>query len=159
MNVEDLLPDPKHRVLLDWLTTVPSERSPSTKCALAEQLGVTDRTLQRWQRSEVFRRAWEKTANDVVGSPENKQEVIEMMRRLALDEENGKQVQAAKLYLDAVDAIKPPQVDVTVSRKDLAEFTDDELMEKIAERMASLPHDGETIIYRESSNVDGVLYE
>lgn len=39
---------------LEWLMTPPSERSPSTKLDMAEQLGVTQRTLYNWENTEEF---------------------------------------------------------------------------------------------------------
>lgn len=39
---------------LNWLLTPPTERSPRSKDAMAEQLGVTARTLYNWENSEEF---------------------------------------------------------------------------------------------------------
>ena len=67
----------------------------------------------------------------VVWSPERAQDVLEAMYQRALDSTDPKQVQAAKLYLEAIDAIRPPTVEIRDSR-DLAKVSDVELQAMIA---------------------------
>ena len=48
------IPDSVRWEYLEWLLTPPSERVPSTKTAMAEQLGVERKTLYNWEESEDF---------------------------------------------------------------------------------------------------------
>jgi hypothetical protein len=126
-----ILDDPRHVRLVDWLVTPKSERQPRTLAGLAEELGVSDRTLRDWRERSDVRQLWEKRSREVVGSPERAQEVIDALYQRAMDSQDAKQVQAAKLYLEAVDAIRPPTVEIRDSR-DLAKVTDEELQAMIA---------------------------
>lgn len=125
------LEDVRHQRLVDWLTTPKQERRPSTAKELAVELGVSERTLRDWKERPSIRGAWEEQAKIVVGSPERAQDVLEAMYQRALDSTDPKQVQAAKLYLEAIDAIKPPTVEVR-SVSDLARVSDEELQAMIA---------------------------
>ena len=98
---------------------------------LAFELGVSDRTLRDWKERPAIRAVWEEQAKKVVGSPERAQDVLEAMYLRAMDSTDPKQVQAAKLYLEAIDAVKPPTVNVQ-TRSDLAQVSDDELQAMIA---------------------------
>lgn len=40
---------------LEWLKTPPSLRDPKTKKGMAEEIGVTERTLQNWEATDEFR--------------------------------------------------------------------------------------------------------
>lgn len=125
------LEDARHQRLVDWLTTPKGERQPRTQKGLAGELGVSERTLRDWRDRADVRAAWESQAREVVGSPERAQDVLEAMYARALDSTDPKQVQAAKLYLEAIDAIRPPTVEIRDSR-DLAKVSDDELQAMIA---------------------------
>ena len=133
------LDDPRHQTVLEWLCTPPAMRDPKTKTLLAESLGVTRATLNGWIKTKRFQEAWEELSREVVGGIDRVQEVLEEMRLASLDRQRRDQVSAAKLYLDAVGAIKPPEkkVQVSLSRDDLAEFTDAELDEMIARTIAA----------------------
>ena len=98
---------------------------------LAVDLGVSDRTLRDWKERREIREVWEEQAKKVVGSPERARDVLEAMYQRAIDSTDAKQVQAAKLYLEAIEAIKPPTVEVR-SVSDLARVSDDELQAMIA---------------------------
>lgn len=139
--------DARKERLLQWLVTPPSERVPATQVELAEEIGVTPRTLRDWRANAQFRGVWEQQAKRVIGDPSNVQEVLEEMRKLALIRsiekgvdkdgqqlygQNTQQVQAAKLYLAAVDAIRPPEADAAA--KKAAEMSDAELEALIAEQ-------------------------
>jgi hypothetical protein len=125
------LEDPRHQRLVDWLTTPKQERQPATAKDLARELGVSERTLRDWKERSYIREQWESQAKKVVGSPERAQDVLEAMYQRAIDSTDAKQVQAAKLYLEAIEAIKPPTVEVR-SVSDLAKVSDDELQAMIA---------------------------
>jgi hypothetical protein len=142
MNLSEFLGDHRHVQLVEWLTTPDAVRRelglPLTQVAFAESLGVSPRTVRDWKAREDVRKAWSKQADLVVGDPSNIQEVLEEMRSLALDRQNSKQVQAAKLYLEAVDAVKPKAeaVEVKFSMDQIRQLSDEELDRKIVEQMA-----------------------
>lgn len=125
------LEDPRHQRFVDWLTTPKGERQPKLLRDLASELGVADRTLRDWKEKPAIRAVWEEQAKKVVGSPERAQDVLEAMFARAVDASDPKQVQAAKLYLEAIEAIKPPTVEVR-SVSELAKVSDDELQAMIA---------------------------
>lgn len=134
------LQDPRHARLVEWLVTPPSVRVPSTQAGIAEELGVAPRTIRDWQQRDDVRRVWKKQADEVVGDPSKVQEVLETLRQQALDPTHRQYAQCVKTYLEAVDAIKPPdnKLEVKLSKDDLAKFTDDELDARIAAAMADL---------------------
>lgn len=124
--------DPRKLRLLEWLTT-PKEQRTQSQNKLAEELGVSPRTIRDWKADATFRALWEKEAKDIIGEPEKVAEVIEEMRQLALDRTTAPsaRVSAAKVYLEAVDGIKPPAVDLAA--KKAAELSDAELQALIAQ--------------------------
>jgi len=127
--------DWRHKALMEWLCTAPSERE-CTKTQLAGKLGVDLRTLRLWQAEETFRREWETRAAEVLGDPEKTQAVLNTLYRAATDPKNRQQVQAAKLYLEATNAIKPPSMEVTFKRP--AELSDEELEALLAKGAVEL---------------------
>ena len=107
--------------------------------AFAESMGVSPRTVRDWMARDDVRRVWKKRADEIVGDPQKVADVIEEMRQLALDRTQGKQVQAAKLYLDAVDAITPKEREAGASDPGAIEqLTDEQLDARIAEAMAMM---------------------
>jgi len=130
--------DPRHARLVEWLATPPKMREPRTQAGIAEELGVAPRTIRDWSARDDVRRAWKKQADEVVGDPSKVQEVLEQLRIVALDPTHRQFAQAVKTYLEAVDAIKPPEnkLEVKMTREDLKDFSDDELDARIAALMA-----------------------
>lgn len=117
---------------------LPQDREPATQQELADELGVDPRTIRNWMKRDDVRRAWKKEAEDIVGDPTNVQEVLEGLRKIAKDPTHRQYVQAAKLYLEAVKAIQPPEqnVSVKISREELAEWSDEDLDKAIAQAIA-----------------------
>lgn len=132
------LSDPRHKRLVQWLCQLPQDRDPKTQVALGEELGVSSRTIRDWMARDDVRRAWKDQAEKIVGDPTNVQEVLEGLRQVALDRTHRQYVQSAKLYLEAVKAIEPPEkkVAVKISHEELAEWTDDDLDIAIAKAIA-----------------------
>lgn len=120
---------------LEWLCTHPDERNPPTQGELAGVLGTSHQQLTAWKNNSDFLIAWEKLYRKTVGSPEKAQAVIERLFETATDRTDPRQVPAARAYLEAIDAVKPKQVAVTVSRS-TKELTDEELMTILSERAA-----------------------
>ena len=77
-------------------------------------------------------------ADEVIGDAGRRQAVLETLYRSATNEKNPRHVTAAKLYLEAIGAIAPPKLDVTVSGKALGMLDDDELESLIARGVAEL---------------------
>jgi len=121
---------------MQWLTTPKSEREPPTQAKLADELGVHIRSIRDWMNDPVFREAWDREAKAVVGDPDRIQSVLDTLYRAAIDPDNKTQVQAAKLYLEATNSIKPPAIEVTFAKP--AELSDEQLDELLAQGAAAL---------------------
>jgi transcriptional regulator with XRE-family HTH domain len=121
MNENTVLTQPQIEYL-DWLSTAPSERTPLTKTALAEQLGVNRKTLNRWEQNKVFRDQWEQRVSAIQGSPERTQRLLDTLYHSALDGDT----KSAQLYLQATNRMAPPTVEIK-NEKRSADLSDDEL--------------------------------
>lgn len=126
MREELVLTAPQQKYL-DWLCTPPMERQPSTKAAMARELNVDVKTLRRWEKKPVFRDQWQSRVDDIQGSPERTQGVLDMLYAKAIDGDT----KAAQLYLQATNRMAPPTIEVKNDRK-VAELSDKELDELIA---------------------------
>lgn len=129
--------DEKKQAFLTWLCTAPSEREPRTMEELAPILGVHHKTLSNWKKDPEFLAAWQERSSEVIGNPDRAKEVLDGLFFVARDVRNPKQIAAAKLYLEAIDAIKPKKVDVTVATKAASRLTEEEL-QQIAAHHAQL---------------------
>ena len=127
--------------LLEWLCTVKADRVPKTLHELGDELGTSRRTLSDWKVEKEFVEAWEHRYRRTVGSPERAQAVLETMYSTATDRDDPKHVQAGKQYLEAIDAVKPQKIDVTVSKGAAKDLTDGELAVLIAERAEAEAND------------------
>jgi hypothetical protein len=119
--------------LLDWLTTIPSEREPATQKELGDELGLSHFVLTTWKKDADFLIEWERRYRQKVGSPEKQQEVLQALQETAKDRTDPRQVPAARAYLEAVDAIKPRKMDVTVTTKPAKDLSDEDLAALLAE--------------------------
>jgi hypothetical protein len=129
---EELTLTQQQQVYVEWLCTAPSERVPATKKAMAVELGVDITTLRRWEKKEVFRNAWKDTVDEVQGSPERTQRLLDTLYAKALDGDT----KSAQLYLQATNRMAPPTVTLQ-SNKKAAELSDaelDSLIAAVAER-------------------------
>jgi len=129
---EELTLTQQQQVYVDWLCTAPSERLPATKKAMALELGVDITPLRRWEKKEVFRNAWKDSVDEVQGSPERTQRLLDTLYSKALDGDT----KSAQLYLQATNRMAPPTVTVQ-SNKKAAELSDaelDSLIAAVAER-------------------------
>ena len=136
-NVGKIAPnDWRRQHFLDWLCTPPANREPPTMKALAEKLTLSYETLNRWRRDTDFLEDWEQQYRKVVGSPEKAQAIVERLWETADDRTDPRHVQAAKAYLEAIDAIRPKQIDVTVTRGHAKDLSDEQLYTILAERAA-----------------------
>ncbi len=78
MKEELVLTQPQQEYL-DWLCTAPSERVPPSKKQMAVHLGVDITTLRRWEKKPNFRQQWQDKVDDIQGSPERTQAVLDML--------------------------------------------------------------------------------
>jgi hypothetical protein len=127
MKEELVLTQPQQEYL-DWLCTAPSERVPPSKNKMAGHLGVDITTLRRWEKKPNFRQQWQDKVDDIQGSPERTQAVLDMLYNKATQDND---VKSAQLYLQATNRMAPPTVEVKSDRK-LTELSDSELDALIA---------------------------
>lgn len=133
----DLLTDPRHLRLLEWLTTHPDERAekgwPDSLTKLAAELDVHPRTMRYWRDQPMFRAAWEKKAKEIEGEPDKVQNAIRALYEMGMNAENSvtSRVKALTEWMKAVEAIKPPAVDSAAARA--AELSDEELDKLLTE--------------------------
>ena len=127
MKEEMVLTQPQQEYL-DWLCTAPSERIPPSKNTMADHIGVDVKTLRRWEKKPAFLQQWKDRVDDIQGSPERTQAVLDMLYNKATQDND---VKSAQLYLQATNRMAPPTVEVKSDRK-LAELSDAELDALIA---------------------------
>lgn len=124
---EPLLDDPRHVRLLDWELTPPASRQPSTQQALADELGVSPRTLRDWKESAKFQQAWQVAFKELAGSMERTKTLLDGLYQdatTALDP--GDRARAAKLHWDISRQVAPPEPQQAISRR-ARELSDAEL--------------------------------
>jgi transcriptional regulator with XRE-family HTH domain len=119
---------------LEWLLTPPADRWPSKQAELAEELGIDRNLLSQWKNDPDFLAEWERKYRKTVGSPERAKGVLDALYDTAVDRTDPRQVPAARAYLEAIDVMKPKRVDVTVTKGQAKELSDDELLSLLAER-------------------------
>lgn len=118
---------------IGWLCTIPEDREPRNQTALAEELGVSVSTLYHWKQDDEFLGAWERQYRRTVGAPDKRQRVVDTLFDTATDRTDPRQVPAARAYLEAVDAIKPQKIDITVTGR-ARDLTDEELLALVSSR-------------------------
>lgn len=129
------LPDHVREKFLGWLCTIPDDRWPRTQAELAEELGCSEHTLSKLKKDPDFLREWEHQYRRTVGSPERAQNVLERLYETATDRTDPRQVQAAKQYLEAIDAVKPKKLEVSMQGS-ARNMSDEQLMAILTERAA-----------------------
>lgn len=140
MGLEENILDARQEAYIGWLCTPPQEREPTSKEAYAASIGVNVTTLRRWEKKDVFRKAWQSRVDDVQGSPERSQRLLDTLYDRALTGD----IKAAQLYLQATNRMAPPTVTVK-SERATAELSDQELDDLISamasrEREARVSH-------------------
>lgn len=123
--------DVRQEQYLNWLLAPAHERTPSTQTQFAEELGVDPTTLRRWEKKEYFKKEWERRVNDLQGSPERTQRLLDALYNKAIEGDT----RAANLYLQATHRLIPPPTATT--NRSMAELSDeelDQLIAKVAER-------------------------
>ena len=124
----DSILDPRQEKYLNWLVVPAPMRMPTSKEAYAKAEGVDVTTLRRWEKKPVFKQEWQRRVEELQGSPERTQKLLDTIYARALDGDN----KAAQLYLQATNRLAPTQVNIEHSNKPVTELTDSELAELIA---------------------------
>lgn len=129
---EDLVLTAPQQKYLDWLCTAPMERVPNSKNKMAVHLGVDVTTLRRWEKRPAFKEQWQRRVDEIQGSPERTQGILDMLYAKALEGDT----KSAQLYLQATNRMAPPTIEVKSDRKarDLSDSELDELIAAMAVR-------------------------
>ena len=130
-NEELTLTAPQQKYL-EWLCTAPSERVPASKNKYSMEHGVDISTMRRWEKKDIFRSQWKTQVDDLQGSPERTQRLLDNLYNKALEGDT----KSAELYLKATNRMAPPSVTIS-SNKKAAELSDvelDSLIAAVAER-------------------------
>ena len=112
---------------LEWLCTAPQERQPPSKKQYATKHVVDVTTLRRWEKKPAFRQEWQSRVDDLQGSPERTQALLDTLYNKALDGDT----KSAQLYLQATNRMAPATIEIK-NEKRTAELSDTELDELIA---------------------------
>ncbi len=119
--------DERQEKYLNWLLVPAPHRTPKTQEAYAKAEGIDVTTLRRWQKKPHFKNEWQKRVEELQGSPERTQKLLDEIYQRALGGDN----KAAQLYLQATNRLAPQQVNITHTQS-LAEISDSDLEDLIA---------------------------
>jgi hypothetical protein len=106
---------------LEWLLTPRSEREEKSQVDWAARHGVASTTLTDWKKDRRFRREWENRADARNIGVDRIQGVLDTLHEAAVAGD----VQAAKLWLQEVDKLRPPKQ--AVADKELELLSDEDL--------------------------------
>ena len=123
----DSILDTKQEQYLNWLLVPAPYRDPKTEEAMARTLEVNESTLRRWKKKPAFAAEWKRRVEELQGSPERTQKLLDTIYDRALNGDN----KAAQLYLQATGRMAPTQVNVEHSTK-VSEISDEDLDALIA---------------------------
>lgn len=123
----DNILDERQEKYLNWLLVPAPHRIPKSQEAYAKEEGVDVTTLRRWQKKPHFKQEWQKRVEELQGSPERTQKLLDEIYQRALGGDN----KAAQLYLQATNRLAPQQVNITHTQS-LAEISDSDLEDLIA---------------------------
>jgi hypothetical protein len=132
---EPQLLDARQEQYLNWLLTPPHERIPSSQLKYCEQHEIDPTTVRRWQKKPWFIKEWDRRVEELQGSPERTQRILDALYDKGVDGD----VRAAKLYLEATHRLTPTP-SASNKSKGMADLSDgelDELIGKMAEREKS----------------------
>lgn len=101
---------------------------------MSRLLGVDPTTLRRWEKKPVFKKEWDNRVNEIQGSPERTQRLLDALYTKALGGDN----RAAQLYLQATNRLVPAtQPSQTTTASELSDEELDKLLVSLAEREQS----------------------
>jgi predicted ATP-grasp superfamily ATP-dependent carboligase len=119
--------DERQEKYLNWLLVPAPMINPNTQEAYASQEGMDTSTLRRWQKKPHFKQEWARRVEELQGSPERTQKLLDEIYTRALGGDN----KAAQLYLQATNRLAPTTVNVNHTQS-LAEISDKDLEELIS---------------------------
>jgi len=124
--------DSRQEAYLEWLCTAPQLREPPSKAKYSQLHGVHETTLRRWEKLQPFRDKWKERVDNLQGSPERTQELLDSLYSKAVQGD----VKAAQLWLQATNRLQPAQmkVEVTGTPRELSDAELDELIAMSAAR-------------------------
>jgi hypothetical protein len=131
MSEQTTILDARQEHYLNWLLTPASERIPSSQQKYCEEHGVDPTTVRRWQKKPHFIKEWERRVEELQGSPERTQRILDALYTKGVEGD----VRAAKLYLEATHRLVPTKaVEQKVTTSELSDDELDDLIAKVAER-------------------------
>ena len=131
MNTSETLLDPRQEQYLNWLLTPAPARQPSSPQKYCDLHNIDPTTVRRWQKKPHFIKEWDKRVEELQGSPERTQRILDALYEKGLDGD----VRAAKLYLEATHRLIPTKaVEQKVTTSELSDEELDELIAKVADR-------------------------
>lgn len=119
--------DERQEKYLNWLLVPAPMRQPRTQEQYAAMNDIDTTTLRRWQKKPHFKQEWQKRVEELQGSPERTQKLLDTIYERALGGDN----KAAQLYLQATNRLAPTQITVEHTSK-ASEISDEELDQLIA---------------------------
>ena len=123
----------RQEAYLAWLCLPPAERVPPTKKAYSRETPVDYKTMLRWEKLDVFRTAWAKAVDDIVGSPERQQRLLDRLYDAGIAGD----VKSADLYFRVTGKMAPAQLTVSTSKAAVSELSDDDLRSLVASAAAN----------------------
>lgn len=132
MSLEENVLSDRQLHYLDWLCTPASERQPASKAKYAVEFKTAETTLRRWEKLQPFRSRWQERVDELVGSPERTQRLLDKLFDAAMDGD----VKSAALYFQVTGKMAPTAVTVT-TKSSVAELSDEELDALIGDRAAA----------------------
>lgn len=123
----DNILDERQEKYLNWLIVPAPHRQPATQEAYAKAENIDTTTLRRWQKKPHFKAEWQRRVEELQGSPERTQKLMDEIYARAIAGDN----KAAQLYLQATNKLAPQQVNITHTQS-LAEISDKDLEDLIA---------------------------
>ena len=131
MSTSETLLDPRQEQYLNWLLTPAHERQPSSQQKYCDLHNIDPTTVRRWQKKPHFIKEWDKRVEELQGSPERTQRILDALYEKGWEGD----VRAAKLYLEATHRLIPTKaVEQKVTTSELSDEELDELIAKVADR-------------------------
>lgn len=131
--------DPKKMLFIEWLTTPPPDRDPSTEEEFAATIDVHPKTLYNWKRDPEFKGVWHAETDKVVGGEDRRQAIMDALFEAASDPNNPRMVSAAKEWRQWVEQMSPPAAEggEVVATKRIELLTDEEIEDLLARGLAN----------------------
>lgn len=128
------LKDNRHEQFLAWTMTPVAQREPRTQAALAELLGVGDRTLRDWRDRDDFQAEWRARFNETAGSLDRLKVLLDGLYEDSTDRDltDSDRRQAAKLYFEISKQVAPPEPEIKSSAR-AADLSDEELTRMLSD--------------------------